>query len=55
MVYKLMVYVWFMGGIIGPYFFKNEVWQNVTVNSVRYHATITDYLLSEIEVYEMMF
>lgn len=38
------------GGIIGPYFFKNEAGQNVTVNGARYRAMITDYLLPEIEV-----
>jgi len=37
------------GGIIGPYFFKTEAGQNVTVNGDRYCAMITDYLLSEIE------
>ncbi|KAL4152933.1 hypothetical protein QTP88_000766 [Uroleucon formosanum] len=45
--------VWYglwAGGIIGPYFFKNEAGQNVTVNGARYRAMITDYLLPEIEV-----
>lgn len=37
------------GGIIGPYFFKNEEGRNVTVNGARYRAMITDYLLPEIE------
>jgi len=37
------------GGIIGPYFFKNEAGQNVTVNGARYRAMITEYLLPEIE------
>lgn len=37
------------GGIIGPYFFKNEAGQNVTVNGARYRTMITDYLLPEIE------
>lgn len=36
-------------GIVGPYFFKNEAGQNVTVNGDRYRTMITDYLLPEIE------
>ncbi|GFU18438.1 uncharacterized protein TNCV_1981131 [Trichonephila clavipes] len=31
------------GGIIGPYFFKNDEGHNVTVNGERYRATITDF------------
>jgi len=41
------------GGIIGPYFFKNEASQNVTVNGTRYHAMTTDYLLPEIEARDL--
>ena len=37
------------GGIIGPFFFKNDQNQNVTVNGQRYRAMITDFLLPEIE------
>jgi len=39
--------------IIGPYFFKNEAGQNVTVNDARYHAMIADYLLSAIEACDL--
>jgi len=41
------------GGIICPYFFKNEASQNVTVNGTRYHAMITVYLLPEIEARDL--
>ena len=37
------------GGIIGPYFCKNDAGENVTVNGDRYRAMITDYLMPEIE------
>lgn len=37
------------GGVIGPYFFENEVGQAVTVNGVRYREMITDFLWPEIE------
>lgn len=39
------------GGIISPYFFKNEAGRNVIINGARYRAMmmITDYLLPEIE------
>ena len=39
------VTVWcslFAGGITGPYFFKNEVGENVTVNGTRYRNMISD-------------
>ncbi|GFW93364.1 putative DD41D transposase [Trichonephila clavipes] len=32
------------GGIIGPYFFKNDEGHNVTVNGDRYRAMITNFL-----------
>ncbi|GFX65268.1 uncharacterized protein TNCV_4821591 [Trichonephila clavipes] len=32
------------GGIIGPYFFKNDEGHNVTVNGDRYRAMITSFL-----------
>lgn len=41
------------GGIIGPYFFKNEEGRHVTVNGARYRAMITDYLLPEIEARDL--
>ncbi|GFT89521.1 hypothetical protein TNCV_4387771 [Trichonephila clavipes] len=31
------------GGIIGPYFFKNDEGHNVTVNGDRYRAMITNF------------
>ncbi|GFU54306.1 uncharacterized protein TNCV_576821 [Trichonephila clavipes] len=31
------------GGIIGPYFFKNDGGHNVTVNGDRYRAMITNF------------
>lgn len=37
------------GGIVGPYFFKNEVGRNVDANG----ATITDYSLPEIEARDL--
>lgn len=37
------------GGIIGPYFFKNEAGQRVTVNGVRYRAMITEFLLPKMQ------
>ncbi len=41
------------GGIIGPYFFKNDAGENVTVNGDRYRAMITDYLMPEIEARDL--
>ncbi|KAG5876200.1 hypothetical protein JTB14_001943 [Gonioctena quinquepunctata] len=35
------------GGIIRPYFVKNQAGQNVTINGIRYRAMLTDYLLPE--------
>ena len=32
------------GGVIGPYFFENEVGDTVTVNGVRYRNMITEFL-----------
>ena len=37
------------GGIIGPYFFKNDDGRHVTVNAARYRALISNFLLPEIE------
>ncbi|GFW00802.1 putative transposable element [Trichonephila clavipes] len=35
------------GGIIGPYFFKNDEGHNVTVNGDRYRVMITNFFISE--------
>ncbi|GFX32925.1 transposase [Trichonephila clavipes] len=35
------------GGIIGPYFFKNDEGHNVTVNGDRYRALITNFFIPE--------
>ncbi|GFX06497.1 putative DD41D transposase [Trichonephila clavipes] len=43
--------VWYAvwtGGIIGPYFFKNDEGHNVTVNGDRYRATITNFFIPEL-------
>ncbi|GFX41473.1 putative transposable element [Trichonephila clavipes] len=36
------------GGIIGPYFFKNDEGHNVTVNGDRYRAMITNFFFPEL-------
>ncbi|GFW74007.1 uncharacterized protein TNCV_545311 [Trichonephila clavipes] len=36
------------GGIIGPYFFKNDEGHNVTVNGDRYRAMITNFFILEL-------
>ncbi|GFY08935.1 putative DD41D transposase [Trichonephila clavipes] len=36
------------GGIIGPYFFKNDEDHNVTVNGYRYRAMITNFFIHEL-------
>ncbi|GFX88434.1 uncharacterized protein TNCV_2279021 [Trichonephila clavipes] len=46
------------GGIIGPYFFKNDEGHNVTVNGDRYRAMITNFFIPELnnhDVQEMWF
>ncbi|QQP40307.1 Transposable element Tc3 transposase [Caligus rogercresseyi] len=41
--------VWFMaGGIIGPFFFKDDRGRNVTVNGERYRAMIHDFFLPQL-------
>ncbi|GFY16829.1 transposable element Tc3 transposase [Trichonephila clavipes] len=37
------------GGIIGPYFFKNDECHNVTVNGDRYRAMITNFFIPELD------
>ncbi|GFV53111.1 uncharacterized protein TNCV_881001 [Trichonephila clavipes] len=41
------------GGIIGPYFFKNEEGHNVTVNGDRYRAMITNIFISELNNHDV--
>ncbi|GFU92416.1 putative transposable element [Trichonephila clavipes] len=46
------------GGIIGPYFFKNDEGHNVTVNGDRYRAMINNFFIPELnnhDVQEMWF
>ncbi|GFX45783.1 uncharacterized protein TNCV_934221 [Trichonephila clavipes] len=46
------------GGIIGPYFFKNDEGHNVTVNGDRYRAMITNFIIPELnnqDVQELWF
>ncbi|XP_061394938.1 uncharacterized protein LOC133330517 [Musca vetustissima] len=39
----------YAGGIIGPYFFKDAVGRNVTVNGDRYRSMLTYFLLPKME------
>ncbi|GFW04020.1 transposable element Tc3 transposase [Trichonephila clavipes] len=41
------------GGIIGPYFFKNDKGQNVTVNGDRYRAMITNFFIPELNNHDV--
>ncbi|GFU30153.1 uncharacterized protein TNCV_1649251 [Trichonephila clavipes] len=41
------------GGIIGPYFFKNDEGLNVTVNSDRYRAMITNFFIPELNNHDV--
>ena len=41
------------GGIIGPYFFKNDDGQNVTVNGDRYRAMITNIFIPELNNHDV--
>ncbi|GFS95818.1 uncharacterized protein TNCV_2259001 [Trichonephila clavipes] len=41
------------GGIIGPYFFKNDEGHNVTVNDDRYRAMITNFFIPELNNHEV--
>ncbi|GFU16791.1 DUF4817 domain-containing protein [Trichonephila clavipes] len=51
---KLTVWcaVW-AGGIIGPYFFKNDESHNVTVNGDRYRAMITNFFIPELNNHDV--
>ncbi|GFX49041.1 hypothetical protein TNCV_2798321 [Trichonephila clavipes] len=41
------------GGIIGPYFFKNDEGHNVTVNNGRYRAKITNFFIPELNNHDV--
>ncbi|GFV95744.1 uncharacterized protein TNCV_1727941 [Trichonephila clavipes] len=41
------------GGIIGPYFFKNDEGHNVTVNGDRYRALITNFFIPELNNHDV--
>ncbi|GFV34231.1 uncharacterized protein TNCV_1154061, partial [Trichonephila clavipes] len=41
------------GGIIGPYFFKNDDGHNVTVNGDRYRALITNFFIPELNNHDV--
>ncbi|GFW71211.1 uncharacterized protein TNCV_536291 [Trichonephila clavipes] len=42
------------GGIIGPYFFKNDEGHNVTVNGDRYRAMITNFFIPELNNHDVL-
>ncbi|GFW64240.1 voltage-dependent L-type calcium channel subunit alpha-1C [Trichonephila clavipes] len=41
------------GGIIGPYYFKNDEGHNVTVNGDRYRAMITNFFIPELNNHDV--
>ncbi|GFW70455.1 putative transposable element [Trichonephila clavipes] len=41
------------GGIIGPYFFKNDEGHNVTVNGDRYRTMITNFFIPELNNHDV--
>ncbi|GFV63053.1 putative DD41D transposase [Trichonephila clavipes] len=41
------------GGIIGPYFFKNDEGHNVTVSGDRYRAMITNFFIPELNNHDV--
>ncbi|GFW42325.1 uncharacterized protein TNCV_1207781 [Trichonephila clavipes] len=41
------------GGIIGPYFFKNDEGHNATVNGDRYRAMITNFFITELNNHDV--
>ncbi|GFV54633.1 putative DD41D transposase [Trichonephila clavipes] len=41
------------GGIIGPYFFKNDEGHNVTLNGDRYRAMITNFFIPELNNHDV--
>ncbi|GFW35399.1 uncharacterized protein TNCV_2611981 [Trichonephila clavipes] len=51
---KLTVWcVLWAGGIIGPYFFKNDEGHNVTINGDRYRAMITNFFIPELNNHDV--
>ncbi|GFT23043.1 uncharacterized protein TNCV_1858041 [Trichonephila clavipes] len=51
---KLTVWcVLWAGGIIGPYFFKNDEGHNVTVNGDRYRAMLTNFFIPELNNHDV--
>ncbi|GFX60512.1 uncharacterized protein TNCV_1182311 [Trichonephila clavipes] len=53
---SLKLTVWcalWAGGIIGPYFFKNDEGHNVTVNGDRYRAMITNFFIPELNNHDV--
>ncbi|GFW67040.1 uncharacterized protein TNCV_4030601 [Trichonephila clavipes] len=51
---KLTVWcILWTGGIIGPYFFKNDEGHNVTVNGDRYRAMITNFFIPELNNHDV--
>ncbi|GFU41536.1 DUF4817 domain-containing protein [Trichonephila clavipes] len=51
---KLTVwYALWAGGIIGPYFFKNDESHNITVNGDRYRAMITNFFIPELNNHDV--
>ncbi|GFU07066.1 uncharacterized protein TNCV_2993191, partial [Trichonephila clavipes] len=53
---KVQKTVWcalWAGGIIGPYFFKNDEGHNVTVNGDQYRATITNFFIPELNNHDV--
>ncbi|GFW03977.1 uncharacterized protein TNCV_2050931 [Trichonephila clavipes] len=42
-----------VGGIIGPYFFKNDEGHNVTVNGDRYRGMITNFFIPELNNHDV--
>ncbi|GFW13121.1 uncharacterized protein TNCV_3330531 [Trichonephila clavipes] len=54
--YNIKLTVWcalWAGGIIGPYFFKNDEGHNVTVNGDRHKAMITNFFISELNNHDV--
>lgn len=60
-LHPLKVTVWcgvYAGGVIGPYFFEDDVGQTLTVNGERYRVMITEFMLPrlhELELEDMWF
>ncbi|GFV33433.1 DUF4817 domain-containing protein [Trichonephila clavipes] len=52
-LYPEKLTVWCAGGIIGPYFFKNDEGHNVTVNGDRYRAMITNFYIPELNNHDV--